>query len=453
MISGRISNRSDRQIFQEGIAMSHSPNDGAKFRTGNRLLAWVALCLCAFAGQAWAELTVTPTSVTLPAKTYATVKISGASGAIHADSANTAVAKVTLSGVTSTGATLNVYGEAAGKTTISIRDSRRTRSLAVTITPSMTVSPTSMSLSAGATGKITASDASGLVSATSGDETIATVSISGNVITVKGVTAGATIVAVKDSKVTINVPVTVIGSPAAAGKYSLIAWNDLGMHCVDGKDYSVFSILPPFNNLHAQLVNATTGKAVTAGVTLTYESVADSTGSINTISSTKTNFWDWAAALYLPPATTLAKDVGLTGNMTPSLTPKPMKLDAVNGWFEAGGLPITDYDDKIKKNYYPMVKVTAKDGSGRVLATTMTVLPVSDEITCVACHASRSATESNAALTAAKPPSGWVVDADPEKEWKKNILKLHDEKQAGNPDYQLALTQMGLSPGLYYSAT
>ena len=31
---------------------------------------------------------------------------------------------------------------------------------------------------------------------------------------------------------------------ASAGKYALIAWNDLGMHCID-HDYSVFAILPP----------------------------------------------------------------------------------------------------------------------------------------------------------------------------------------------------------------
>ncbi len=85
-------------------------------------------------------------------------------------------------------------------------------------------------------------------------------------VTVKGVAAGSTVVAVKDSKVTVNVPVTVLGSTAGSARYALIAWNDLGMHCMDGKDYSVMSILPPFNNLHAQLVNATTGKAVTTGV-------------------------------------------------------------------------------------------------------------------------------------------------------------------------------------------
>jgi hypothetical protein len=34
-----------------------------------------------------------------------------------------------------------------------------------------------------------------------------------------------------------------------SGNYTLVAWNDLGMHCVDGADYSIFSILPPYNKL------------------------------------------------------------------------------------------------------------------------------------------------------------------------------------------------------------
>ena len=65
-------------------------------RAGNLFHAWIALCLLVFTGQAWAELTLSSSSVTLPAKTYATLKVSGASGAIRAESANTAVAKVTL---------------------------------------------------------------------------------------------------------------------------------------------------------------------------------------------------------------------------------------------------------------------------------------------------------------------------------------------------------------------
>ena len=42
------------------------------------------------------------------------------------------------------------------------------------------------------------------------------------------------------------------------GLYALLASNDLGMHCAD-LDYRVFSILPPFNVVHAQVVRRGTG--------------------------------------------------------------------------------------------------------------------------------------------------------------------------------------------------
>jgi hypothetical protein len=58
-------------------------------------------------------------------------------------------------------------------------------------------------------------------------------------------------------------PTAVLGASA-----QLLGWNNLGMHCMDS-DYSVFSILPPYNTIEAQLIVA--GKLVTnaAGYTLT----------------------------------------------------------------------------------------------------------------------------------------------------------------------------------------
>ena len=82
----------------------------------------------------------------------------------------------------------------------------------------------------------------------------------------------------------------------------LLGWNNLGMHCMDGTDFSVFAILPPYNTLHAQLKDKN-GKLVTSNVLLTYEAVADSTNSINTSSADKTNFWNWVNDLFgLTPA-------------------------------------------------------------------------------------------------------------------------------------------------------
>ena len=322
----------------------------------------------------------------------------------------------------------------------------------------MLVSPSSVIMNAGATATLAVSSASGSVSATSHDTAVLSASYSSGKVTLKGLKAGSTTVTVKDSKTSKEIPVFVMatstGGTTTTGStttstYTLLAWNDLGMHCVDGKDYSVFSILPPYNNLHAQLVNSSTGKVIGSNVTITYESVADSTGSINTTSSNKTNFWQYAGSIF---GVNLANDVGLAGNPTSSTRPAAMKYNTTFGWFEAEGIPITPVDDQFRKNFYPMVKVVAKDLTGKVLASTKTVLPVSDEMTCKACHASTTNT-TNPAVTAARPAAGWVNDADPEKDWKKNILRLHDEKKLSNAAFRAALTQLGYSStGLFATA-
>ena len=203
--------------------------------------------------------------------------------------------------------------------------------------------------------------------------------------------------------------------------YTLLAWNDLGMHCFDGKDFSVFSILPPYNNLNAHLIknDSATDKLISSGVTLTYESL-EYDGHINTSSSDKTNFWDYIVSLF--PDSISEKDVGLTGNKAPSTTPQLMTFNSTHNWFEADGIPILNYDDNNQTNYYPMVKVIAKDFSGVVLATADVVLPVSDEMDCKKCHASTSI------LDEAKPNAGWENNANATKDYKFNILKLHDEK-------------------------
>ncbi len=166
-----------------------------------------------------------------------------------------------------------------------------TQSFTIAPAPTLSVSPTSVILTVGATSTITISNASGTVSVVSSKPSVATATIAGTTITVKGISVASSTLTIKDSKVTLTVPVTVQSAPSA-NNYTLLAWNDLGMHCMDGMDFSVFTILPPYNTLHAQLKDKA-GTLINNNVTLTYEAVADSTGSINTYSNVKTNFWSW----------------------------------------------------------------------------------------------------------------------------------------------------------------
>ncbi len=201
--------------------------------------------------------------------------------------------------------------------------------------------------------------------------------------------------------------------------YRLLAWNDLGMHCMDS-DYSVFSILPPYNTLVAQLIKTDSKPAhITNGVTITYESYKSLDGKLNTTSVNKTNFWDYALNLF---GVSLEDDVGLKGNPTASKTAHPLKYDSTHNWWIAEGIPITPKNDDGTYNRYPMVKVVAKDSNGNILAETITVLPVSDEMDCRMCHSSTSN------YTDTKPKKGWVNLADIEKDFRMNILRLHDEK-------------------------
>jgi hypothetical protein len=224
---------------------------------------------------------------------------------------------------------------------------------------------------------------------------------------------------------------------AAPTGWKIIGWNNLGMHCMDA-DFSVFAVLPPYNTIQAHVIDPS-GHLVTssAGITVTYQAVADPKGSINTTSAGKTNFWQHVAALF---GAALPTDAGLAGKNMPGAgnSPKAMTFDPAMDWFIAEGIPITPYDDAHGKNYYPMMRLIARDATGAVLATSDIVLPVSDEMDCTACHASGSG-------GAARPATGWVNDPSPQRDFRRNILLLHDDRHLGDPAYGAALSASGYS--------
>lgn len=236
---------------------------------------------------------------------------------------------------------------------------------------------------------------------------------------------------------------------AATTNWTVIGWNNLGMHCMDS-DYSVFSILPPYNTINAQVVGSVTTKtwlvrdAATCGVN--YKAVADPDGSINTYSAGKSDFSDHVASLF---GISLPMDVGLPvpgpasySMPGPSNTAQVMGFETNMGWFVAYGIPITPYDDKGNPNQYAMMRLTASNAVGALRSTDI-VLPVSDEMNCRLCHLSGSD-------PAAKPAAGWVNQAHPGRDYRLNILRLHDQMQGSNPVFRAALSSTPYNvAGLY----
>jgi len=158
-------------------------------------------------------------------------------------------------------------------------------------------------------------------------------------------------------------------------RYVVIATNDLGMHCYQ-RSYAGFMILPPANNLRAQVFRrGDDAHLVRRGIIVTYRILN------NTSSADKTDFWRYASSYGFPG---LRPDVGITGN---ALSGR-MKLAADGRSWVATAIPVTPYDDQLVFNPLQVAKITVRSKStGHVLATLpKVVVPVSDEMRCDYCH-------------------------------------------------------------------
>jgi hypothetical protein len=183
-------------------------------------------------------------------------------------------------------------------------------------------------------------------------------------------------------------------------EYVLLAWNDLGMHCVsDGDPWFIF--LPPANTLEAQLIKRGASPSIISdGVELTYRVES---GYENP--SRHVAFWNYAENYF---GKRLEKDVGLAGNGLAG----QFRFESSRNGFIAEMLPVVPYKDDGTFNPYPQFYIEAKDKkTGKVIASTKAVAPVSTEMGCRNCHG-----------------GGWRVNgvsgiAD---ETAVNIIKTHD---------------------------
>jgi hypothetical protein len=157
------------------------------------------------------------------------------------------------------------------------------------------------------------------------------------------------------------------------GQFVVLGYNDLGMHCMN-QDFSELMILPPFNNLHAQVIRRGGEDPViyeATDISVTYEIPG------NTHSSDKTNFWQYSRALL---GVALADNVGVTGNGLSGT----MKPTGDNDW-SVTGIPLTPVQDSGQLDPYQLSVIRVLR-NGQALAATQAVAPVSWEMHCDLCH-------------------------------------------------------------------
>ena len=235
--------------------------------------------------------------------------------------------------------------------------------------------------------------------------------------------------------------------PPSAAEAIVIAANDLGMHCMD-REFSVFSILPPFNVVNCQVVkrdnNGRPYITDDAEVEVFYDAEGDAGGSTNSYSFGKTTFWQYANDLF---GANLSNGEGLTGLYMPRDDPQsrgaqPMEYNFQKAWFSAVGIPITPTDDTFKSNTYPLMRMIARDAiSHETIGHLDIVLPVATETDCQTCHKTGEIAADDSNII-------WANDADKEVESKKNILILHDAEEGTN----LESSQPVLCAQCHYSA-
>ncbi|MCF8303265.1 MAG: cytochrome ubiquinol oxidase subunit I [Bacteroidales bacterium] len=157
-------------------------------------------------------------------------------------------------------------------------------------------------------------------------------------------------------------------------EYVLLAWNDLGMHCISDNS-RWFSFLPPANTIWAQLIKrGEKPQVISSGVELKYEVQEGYRNPEKHVP-----FWKYAEKVY---GAKLEPGVGLSGNkVTGTMHPN------VHNSFIAEFIPVTPYRDDGKFNPYPAFTITAYNKeTGEKLAMTKAIAPTSTEMGCRNCH-------------------------------------------------------------------
>ncbi len=161
----------------------------------------------------------------------------------------------------------------------------------------------------------------------------------------------------------------------ADDEYMVLAWNDLGMHCITDFD-RVFGILPPANTLFAQVIKrGEVPELISEGITVTY-TVPDGFAH----PEKHVDFWEHSRELY---GKDLEPGVGLSGNRVDGEFSYVHKHRA----FVVDKIPVVPYTDEGAFLPYPLFTVEVKDlKTGDILTSTKVTAPTSTEMGCKNCH-------------------------------------------------------------------
>ena len=227
------------------------------------------------------------------------------------------------------------------------------------------------------------------------------------------------------------------GGPAA---WKVVAWNNLGMHCMDA-DFSVFAILPPYNTIQAQVIDPTRSAGHQPGrlaVDLPGRRRSDRLDQHDVRMARRTSGRSSSRC----SASALPADVGLAESQHARRGQHAAADDLRRGAQLVHRRGHPDHAVRRRRRQEPLPDDEG-DGDrphrrGRWRPTNI-VLPVSDEMDCT--RVPRVGLRS----PAAQPAAGWVNRADPQRDYRLNILRLHDDQQLGTAAYASALAAKGYS--------
>lgn len=223
---------------------------------------------------------------------------------------------------------------------------------------------------------------------------------------IKGNAAGKAIISAVESTSGVSGTSTVTVSTSVVNLPPIIVlgYSELGMHCMN-QDFSEMMILPPFNTMHATVIDRSgeDPRIVRSGITVNYNIPS------NTYSVGKTNFWSYVNPLL---GVTLAPNIGLAGNgLKGSFTPPVGTSDS----WQVTGIPLTPITDAGVEDAYQLSNITVVR-SGVTVSSTQAVVPVSWEISCNICHKTpgiSTATDILRAHDRLHPEAGKLVDQKP----------------------------------------